>query len=142
MHVDTFFIATKTLLHHDGKILVIREASKYEDGTNIGSYDFVGGRIQAGETVAEGLVRELKEEVGLDITAPQTPFAYSEFFPVVRGEQWHIVALYFIADIDDPTITLSEEHDDAKWIDMKEYKEEGLIENLYPICEKYLKKEQ
>ena len=44
-----FFVATKALISHNGKTLVLRESKKYAAGTNIGFFDVVGGRMTVGE---------------------------------------------------------------------------------------------
>ncbi len=80
------FAACKAFVNYNGKILILRESGKYEDGTNVGRYDIPGGRVQPGESFDQGLIREIKEETGLDVEIGR-PFAVVEWRPVVRDEQ-------------------------------------------------------
>lgn len=131
------FPATKALIEFRSKILVIRESKSYADGTQAGNYDTPGGRMQPGEPFDLSLLREVKEETGLDVTI-EKPFAVNESRPTVHGELWHIVRIFFICHAHSDEVTLSGDHDDYKWIDPREYKTAQVIDNLYPIFEAYL----
>ena len=61
------FTATKALISHEGKILLIQESNIYSDGTQLGKFDVVGGRITPGENFEDCLKREVLEETGLEI---------------------------------------------------------------------------
>jgi len=61
------FVATKAFINYKGKILILRESTKYSDGTNSGKYDVVGGRVEPGQKFDESLLREIKEETGLSV---------------------------------------------------------------------------
>ena len=131
------FVATKALITFNDKVLVVRESSKYEDGTNANKYDVVGGRIEPGQKFDESLVREVQEETELAVSIGK-PFFVSEWRPVVRGEQWQIVGIFFKCTALSDAVVLSEDHDDYQWIDPKEYKNFNLIDNLGPVFEAYL----
>ncbi len=131
------FLATKAFITHDGKVLILRESSKYKDGTNTNKYDVAGGRMEPGQKFDESLLREVREETGLSVIIGK-PFFVSEWRPVVRGEQWQIVGIFFICEAQSGQVTLSQDHDDYKWIDPKEYKRFNIIENLIPAFEAYL----
>lgn len=131
------WVATKAFIEHDGKILVVRESSKYEDGTNAGNYDVVGGRIEPGQRFDESLLREIKEETGIDAVIGR-PFFVNEWRPIVCGELWQIVGTFFVAHAPSDVVLLSVDHDAFKWIDPRSYKEEGIIKNLFPAFEAYL----
>lgn len=133
------FIATKAFILHQGKILILREAGTYQDGTQTGKYDIAGGRLKPGEHVEEALIREVKEEAGLDVAMGQV-IAVNESWPVVRGEQWQIVRVFFVCDALTDVVQLSEDHDAYEWIDPAEYRNYGVIDNLHPVFEAYLKK--
>jgi len=130
------FVATKAFIVNNGKVLVVRESNKYEDGTNTGKYDVVGGRVEPGQHFQESLLREIEEEVGLKAEMKR-PFYTNEWRPVVKDEPWQIVGTFFEC-LAEGEVKLSEDHDDYKWIDPKDYKEENLIENLWPAFEAYL----
>lgn len=135
MNVDKLFVATKALIVKDGKVLMLREKTS-TDGTQTGKYSTVGGRVQPGERFDEGLMREVKEECGLDIQIGQ-PLFVQEWRPNVRDEQWQIVAIFFICEPASDDVVLGDEHDHHKWIDPQNYKNEGLIENLFPVFEAF-----
>lgn len=108
-------IATKALIVNDkGEILILREASTYEEGTNVGRYHLPGGRLNPGEAFLNGLEREVDEETGLKIEIGK-PIYVGEWRPVIKGIQNQIVAIFFICKPLSENVNLSEEHDDYKW---------------------------
>lgn len=131
------FVATKAFIIHDNKVLILRESKKYEDGTKAGKFDVVGGRLKPGEHFAESLIREIKEETGLDVEIGK-PFFVNEWRPVVKGEQWQIVGTFFECSTKSNHVNLSKDHDKFLWIDPKEYSNYPLIENLKPAFEAYV----
>ena len=133
-------LATKAFIEHEGKILIVRESNKYETGTNIGSYDVVGGQLKSGEHVEESLTREIFEETGLSVTISK-PFYIGEWRPVMNGQPVQIIAIFFICHTATPTVRLSDDHDDYKWIDPNQYKDATLIQNLHAAFEAYLNQE-
>jgi len=131
------FTATKAFIVYNGKVLILEESSKYKDGANAGKYDVVGGRVKPGQRFDESLLREIKEETGLEVKIGR-PFFVNEWRPVVRGEQWQIVGTFFECFAFSDQVSLSKDHEDFQWIDPKDHKEYNLIENLAPVFESYL----
>lgn len=140
--VDKLFIATKAFIIHENKVLVLREDVKSPDGTNPHSFDLPGGRLEPGEDVYTGLHRKVKEETGLEVKISD-PFYVGEWWPKVRGEQWHIVGIYFLCSLQgNNEVVLNHEHDHAEWIEPKQYEVIDLIENVAPAFVTYLKSNQ
>lgn len=131
------FTATKAFINFDGKILILKESSKYKDGANTGFYDVVGGRVKPGQRFDESLLREIKEETGLTAKIGR-PFFVNEWRPIVREEQWQIIGTFFECFVQTDQVILSEDHEEYIWIDPKDYKKYNLIETNIPAFESYL----
>jgi len=129
--------AMKAFVVYDGKVLILREAGTYQEGTNEGKYDVAGGRVKPGERFDDELKREIKEETGLDVKIGK-PFAVSEWRPTIHGEPYQIVATFFECFADTDKVVLSKDHDQYLWIDPKEYKNYKIIETDCPIFETYV----
>ncbi len=132
------FVATKAFIKNsEGKILILRESDKYEDGSNKGKYVIPGGRIEFGEKLKYALIREVKEETNLDIEIGKI-FHTSEWSPIVRDEQWHIVGLYFKCKSNTDEVKLSQDHDSFEWINPEDYNNYNLTPTLGEAFEEYL----
>jgi len=133
------FVAMKGFVVHEGRVLVLREASSYKEGSNEGRYDIVGGRIKPGEHFQDSLVREIHEETGLVVNVGK-PFFVNEWRPHIKDEQWQVVATFLECEALHTNVVLSQDHDHFLWIDPREYKRYNLIPNLYGAFEEYLNK--
>lgn len=111
------FLAVSAAILRDGKVLVVRRARK----PALGVYTLPGGVVEAGETLEQAVVREVKEETALDI-APVTLAGHREV--VIRdGEgrvERHFVILCFAARWLGGEPALNEELDEARWVDPAE----------------------
>lgn len=63
--VPTLLVAAVALLDVDSRVLLARRP---EGKSLAGMWEFPGGKVEAGETPESALVRELAEELGVDIT--------------------------------------------------------------------------
>ena len=108
-------IAGKAVIVHDGKVLILREASQYTDGTHSGQYDFPGGRVEPGEHIDTALIREVKEECGLDVEIGK-PIFVRDWSPVVKGVRLQIFGVFFLCTVKNANVVLSSDHDAYEWI--------------------------
>ena len=131
------FTATKAFIIFQGKILIVRESTQYQEGTNAGKYDVVGGRVKPGQAWDESLRREIMEETGLEVTIGK-PFHVGEWRPVVNGEQWQVVGIFFECHAQTDQVKLSADHDDYQWIEAADFKNYDLIPRLQEAFEDYL----
>lgn len=128
------FVGTKAVIHHQGKFLLLRESKEYVDGAEEGKWDMPGGRIEAHETLHEGLIREVKEECGLQVV-PENLLGAFDGFPVIKGEKCHVVRLYFLCRAETDTVTLSSDHDACDWVDPEHVDGKMLMNDIAEMIE-------
>ena len=86
MTVKIVLVAACALVDVDGRVLVARRP---EGKPLAGLWEFPGGKVERGETPEASLIRELKEELGIDVSeaclAPLTfaSHAYESFHLVM-----------------------------------------------------------
>lgn len=109
-------VAAKALIvNQAGEVLILREASTYSDGTQIGRYGLPGGRLDIGESFEDGLRREALEETGLEVE-PLRPVFVGEWRPEIKGIPHQIIAVFVVCNAKTTDIILSDEHDSYEWI--------------------------
>ena len=82
-----------------------------------GSWGLVGGKLEAGETVAQGLLREIAEEIG-DVV-PDTKLIPIEKF---TSENKNFIYHTFLITVDTEfTPQLNEEHKGYAWVPLQEH---------------------
>lgn len=93
--MKTVLVAACALVDRDGRILL---AQRPEGRSMAGLWEFPGGKIESGETPEAALIRELHEELGIDVTlaclAPLSfaSHAYDDFhllMPLYVCRRWH-----------------------------------------------------
>ncbi|MCG2692735.1 NUDIX hydrolase [Candidatus Parcubacteria bacterium] len=96
-------------------------------------WDIPGGTLEDGEDPALGVIRETKEEAGLDIKNPSLFFYTSN---VDKRKDKQFVRLIFIAEYQSGEVKLSpREHQDYKWIDISEDSKYQTVDYLGPCLE-------
>jgi 8-oxo-dGTP diphosphatase len=94
----TLLVVAVALVDPDGRVLIARRP----DGkTMAGLWEFPGGKVEAGERPEAALIRELKEELSIDVTeaclAPLTfaSHTYEDFhllMPLYVCRRWNGIA--------------------------------------------------
>ena len=107
-----FGVATKAIIYNPklGKYLVLKKSHTEE--INPDTYDLPGGRIKFGEKLEEAVVREAKEETGLDVE-PKEIFNGWTFVKEDQGFQ--LTGIDFLCLTEQEKVTLSEEHAGFEW---------------------------
>lgn len=70
--------AAYLLLEKDGKILLIR---RFNTGYEDGNYTLVSGHVDEGESYADSMIREAKEEAGITIKKEDLEFVHANHRP-------------------------------------------------------------
>ena len=78
---------------HDGKVLL-------QTTTDDTAFAFPGGHVAFGETNAQTLIREFKEELGADISVGELKWVAEVFFPWGQ-KPCHQICLYYMVELTD-----------------------------------------
>ena len=78
----------------DGRALLVRRGSEPLKG----QWSIPGGTLELGETIAEGVVRELREETGLDVRVVELLEVFERIFPGEGRPQYHFVILDYLCE--------------------------------------------
>ena len=112
-----FHITVKGVVIYNNKILVLKRVRPSSDG--YGYWEFPGGGLEYGETPHEALVRELKEETGLDIHILKPVYTFTAIRP---HKQYQTVGIGFLCIPTNDHVVISEEHTDYRFVDEVELK--------------------
>lgn len=98
------------IIHKKGKILATQRAyGEHKDG-----WEFPGGKIEKGETSEAALIREIREELKVDIEPEKLITTVEYDYPT-----FHLTMHCFLSRIISGEIILTE-HEAAKWLDKGE----------------------
>lgn len=127
---DRPFLAVSAAIIRDGRVLVTQRAR----GPALGVWTMPGGVVEAGETLAEALIREIKEETALTIE-PVALAGHREV--VVRDSKGrasrHFVILCFASRWIAGEPQLNEELSDSRWLKLEELSSLKTTEGLAEI---------
>ncbi|KYH28996.1 MULTISPECIES: NUDIX hydrolase [Clostridium] len=120
---NKIIVAVKGVILNNGKVLIIKR-SNY-DGVAAGGWECVGGKIEFGEGLEEALMREAKEEVGLNITVDK--LLYATTFKISPVKQ--CIVLTYLCRSEKTEVILSKEHTNYLWATKEELREK-LMRNI------------
>lgn len=107
---------------HDDRILMVRRGR----GAAAGEWSIPGGRVEAGETLAEAVVRELFEETGIEGVCERFVGWVERIAP-----EHHFVILDFAATVlsaDEPKA--GDDAVEARWVPLSDVADLALVEGL------------
>ena len=97
----------------DGKILCVQRA-EHEKEYISSKWEFPGGKVEVGESLEEALVREIREELSVDIEVSEFLMTVEYTYP-----DFHLTMHVFKCALQSGEIVLNE-HVDMKWLAVEE----------------------
>ena len=110
-----------------GRLLCIRRGH----GPGAGQWSFPGGRVEAGESVHEAVVREVLEETGLEVVVDR----FVGFVERIGDDPapYHFVILDFAVSLLDPDAepVAGDDAAEAAWVPFENLGDLRLVDGLY-----------
>lgn len=105
-----------------GKMLILKR--KPDDERNPDKWDCVGGHLLAEESAEECILREAREETGLNVRIKRHGAVFEYFDKYGRA-----VGIPFLLQADSSRVALSE-HTDYKWVSLHELKDYNCVPEM------------
>jgi len=110
-------IGVGAVIIKDGKILL--EKRKNDPGK--GKWSIPGGLVELGESVEQTVIREVKEETGLDVKKPEHIDVVDNVVRDENGEvKYHFVIIDYFVKLKGGTLKAASDAEELKWITFDE----------------------
>ena len=105
----------------DDRLLLVRRGH----GAAAGEWALPGGRVEFGETMIEALVREVKEETGLDVAAGE----YIGHVEVLSDDAHFVIHDFYATAFEAEPVRAGDDAQEAAWFDLHVVSELNLVDS-------------
>ena len=104
------------ILKDNDEFLIVKRSE--DDNLYPGAWEFPGGHLENGETIKEGLKRELYEEIGFNVDFNPLITHYYDEVKEKNNELIYNLEIDFVINVDKTlfNVRLSNEHTEYKWV--------------------------
>lgn len=130
------YIGTNTLIDYRGRLLL-------EHRTDNNSWGIIGGGLEAGESLLQGAIREVREETGLLLSEEDLTFLKIYDDPSLIAEYpdgniLRIITVVYTVKLNQlPRLVCSEESRELKFFSENEIMHLDIVKSHQPILEEY-----
>ncbi|MBM3205204.1 NUDIX domain-containing protein [Candidatus Uhrbacteria bacterium] len=124
-------VSVNAFIFRDGKLLILRRSD--DEDFLPGYWETAGGGVDQGETLEQAMIREVKEEAGLDIRVGKQ-FSYFEY---IDGRGLPSININFICEMIDDSQEAdvsNAEMSEAAWVTEGELGTYKFSSNMLDVC--------
>lgn len=115
------------VLDAQGRVLVVQRGKP----PGVGLWTVPGGRLEASETLAQAVAREVREETGLLVEVGALACVVERM-----GDDYHYVILDYVARVIGGTLVAGDDATAARFVDDAELRALPTTEGLIPVIER------
>jgi len=122
-------VGVGAVIMHEGKLLLVKRGVEPAKG----KWSIPGGVVELGEMVRDAVIREVKEECGLDIEiVKETPMDVLDSLVMDDDDRlkYHYVLLQFLARPRGGTLKPSSDVLEARWVSLEDVETYDLTKSL------------
>ena len=118
-----------------GRVLLVKRAHEPLKG----EWSLPGGGVEVGETLHDAVVREVREETGLDVRVGPVVEVIDRIHPEVDGRvEFHFVIIDYLCSVAGGTMVHSSDAADACWVEADDLPRYALTEIATTVIRKAL----
>ena len=130
-------VGVGAIIKQNGKILIVRRGS--EPGK--GKWSVPGGLVELGETVKQTVVREVKEECGLDVEVDKLIDVVDSMTFDENGKlKYHFVILDFFVKLKGGELKPGDDAKEALWVPLEEVEKYDLTRTFRDFLKRNMEK--
>ena len=134
---DRPLIGVGAVLIDRGRALVVRRATEPLKG----EWSIPGGMLELGETLRTGVVREAKEETGLDVVPLEVLAVYDRIVADPEGRtRYHYVLIDYLCEVAGGELRAASDATEARWITRAELEGFAMADAAKEVVRKGLEK--
>jgi len=140
LYPDKPIVGIGAIIVCDGKMLL--EKRKNDPGK--GRWSVPGGVVELGENVTQTVIREVKEETGLDVAEPEHIDVVDQITRDENGRiKYHFVIIDYLVNLKGGTLNAASDADKLEWVsldDVEKYDLTGTFRAFFERNKDFLKK--
>jgi len=130
-------VGVGAILVCDGKLLV--EKRKSEPGK--GKWSVPGGLVELGESPEHAVIREVKEETGLNVTDPMLIDVVNSVSSDEKGAiKYHFVIVDFFLRLKGGELRAADDAEDLKWVVIEDLENYDITKTLRDFLQRNMEK--
>jgi 8-oxo-dGTP diphosphatase len=121
-------VGVGAVIVEDGRVLLVRRGSEPLKG----HWTLPGGVLEVGESLAEGVAREVKEETGLEVEAIELVELLDRIYREQDRVRYHYVIADYLCRVKGGALRAASDADAVRWIERTEWNSHSALK-LDPI---------
>ncbi|MEM4733021.1 MAG: NUDIX hydrolase [Candidatus Bathyarchaeia archaeon] len=120
-------VGVGAIIINDGKILLEKRKSPPAKG----KWSVPGGLVELGEKIEQAVIREVKEETGLDVASPRLVDVVDHISLDEEGKvMYHFVIIDYFVTVKDGELRAASDADELTWVPLIEVEKYDLTESF------------
>lgn len=111
------------VLDKDGRVLLVKHVEAKRGGFWFDKWICPGGRLEIGETLVDGVHREIKEETNLDVETSGKAVVFDRIVKDGSKTKLHVIYIDFVAKVVGGGLKASSDVGLARWFSREELRE-------------------
>ena len=113
-------VGVGAIITRSGTVLLVRRGCEPQKGI----WSIPGGVLQLGETLEEGICREVREEVGLDVRVLERVEVVERILPDATGKlEYHYILIDYLCEPTGGALQAADDAAEATWVDRQDLDE-------------------